>query len=274
MARQSNTPGRSLRLGTLIAAMVALMPTAALAATDTDSVSIPATDTDFAHTVTVDKFDPAMGTLQSVTLTLDGTVAGTMELENTSTSSGGVGSVQLSASFSMALADDPSIKLAQAALPADVQSFDLSVFDGTVDFDGTSGVSVDGSASDTVTQTFDDVATLAALTGTGGVEFVVEAVGTSFALGDTGNIESNFSTDANADVTIAYEYAEAQLPAISIEKTPDLQTIVPGDDAPFTILVTNTGPVDLVNVVVTDPLAPGCDLAIGDLAVGASSEHD
>ncbi len=62
-------------------------------------------------------------------------------------------------------------------------------------------------------------------------------------------------------------------PAISISKTPDQQTITSGDDATFTILVENTGAVDLVNVSVSDPLAPDCDRIIGSLAVGMSVSY-
>jgi len=53
--------------------------------------------------------------------------------------------------------------------------------------------------------------------------------------------------------------------AIDISKTPDSQTVFTGDDVTFTIVVTNTGDVDLTNVMVSDPLAPDCDMDIGDL---------
>ena len=61
-------------------------------------------------------------------------------------------------------------------------------------------------------------------------------------------------------------------PAISIDKSfdgaADTQTIVAGGTAAFTITVTNTGDIDLVDVEVVDPLAPLCDNVIGPLAVG------
>jgi uncharacterized repeat protein (TIGR01451 family) len=62
-------------------------------------------------------------------------------------------------------------------------------------------------------------------------------------------------------------------PAISIEKNPDTQQVLSGGTATFDITVTNTGDVDLVNVVVSDPLAPACDNPIGALAVGASTTY-
>ncbi|MEZ4717114.1 MAG: SdrD B-like domain-containing protein [Caldilineaceae bacterium] len=62
-------------------------------------------------------------------------------------------------------------------------------------------------------------------------------------------------------------------PAIAIEKLPDLQQVEPGGTATFTIIVHNVGELDLVDVTVTDPLAPGCDRAVGDLAVDASTTY-
>ena len=38
-----------------------------------------------------------------------------------------------------------------------------------------------------------------------------------------------------------------------------------GSDVTFTIVVTNTGDVDLINVTVSDPSAPNCDRNIGNL---------
>jgi uncharacterized repeat protein (TIGR01451 family) len=63
-------------------------------------------------------------------------------------------------------------------------------------------------------------------------------------------------------------------PEITIEKLPDSQTIGFMGNATFTLVVTNTGDLDLINVSVTDPLAPDCDLEIGSLAVGASLTYD
>ncbi len=48
----------------------------------------------------------------------------------------------------------------------------------------------------------------------------------------------------------------------------DTQTIDQGGTATFSIVVTNTGNVDLTNVAVTDTLSPNCDKNIGDLQAG------
>ncbi len=62
-------------------------------------------------------------------------------------------------------------------------------------------------------------------------------------------------------------------PSIEIEKSPDTQDVLAGDDVTFTIKVTNTGDVDLTDVVVTDPTAPDCDRTFATLAAQASEEY-
>jgi large repetitive protein len=65
-------------------------------------------------------------------------------------------------------------------------------------------------------------------------------------------------------------------PSIDIRKNTegaDSQQALVGDTVTFTIYVENTGDVDLVNVAVSDPLAPGCDNTIGSLLAGASTTY-
>ena len=70
---------------------------------------------------------------------------------------------------------------------------------------------------------------------------------------------------ANLDIVCPDE------PAIDIRKQAeghDVRTFAPGDTVDFEIAVTNTGAVDLNNVVVSDPLLPACDNTIGFMAAG------
>jgi uncharacterized repeat protein (TIGR01451 family) len=67
-------------------------------------------------------------------------------------------------------------------------------------------------------------------------------------------------------------YCNPGEPDIDIRKQtegPDSRTFPSGSDVPFDIVVTNTGTVDLFNVVVSDILVPQCDRVIGSMAVGA-----
>ncbi len=63
-------------------------------------------------------------------------------------------------------------------------------------------------------------------------------------------------------------------PDIDIEKTPELQEVREGDQATFTITVTNTGSEDLLQVKVFDLLAPDCNARIGELPVGDQVAYD
>jgi uncharacterized repeat protein (TIGR01451 family) len=62
-------------------------------------------------------------------------------------------------------------------------------------------------------------------------------------------------------------------PALSITKSPDLQKIVAGDNADFTITVRNSGNVGLSNITIADPLTPDCERDLDELKAGASFTH-
>ena len=73
----------------------------------------------------------------------------------------------------------------------------------------------------------------------------------------------------NSDPT---EVVVQLIPAVEIDKTAadgtDNQQVVSGGTATFEITVSNTGDVDLTNVVVSDPLSPSCDTVVSFLAIG------
>ncbi len=62
--------------------------------------------------------------------------------------------------------------------------------------------------------------------------------------------------------------------ALTINKTPDTQTLNPGATANFTVTVTNSGVIPLANVTVADPLAPACNRNIGAMAPGATTTYN
>jgi len=77
------------------------------------------------------------------------------------------------------------------------------------------------------------------------------------------------------DIKFSVDVEKAD-PSIDIRKQAegaDTRLVDIGDDVEFTIVVTNTGNVDLVDVEVTDEMFPDCGKYIGDLAAGASYSY-
>lgn len=225
-----------------------------------NNVSIPLTTTNWSDVVALPQFDPSLGTLTSIDIALTGLITGNAKYESNDSAPGTI-TLNLEASIELQRPDNTSLLM---VTPLTAITDTAEAFDGVIDFGGLSGNEFfDLAASVTENVTLDSDADLALFSGTGTVDLSLAATGNSRSTG-LGNVINLFNTNAGAEIVVTYTYLA---PAIDIQKTPDSQTVSSGSPATFTIQVENTGDVDLVNVAVSDPLAPDCDNTIGALAV-------
>jgi hypothetical protein len=150
---------------------------------------------------TVAQFNPSMGILQSVEVQISAHITSDIKVENlddvAATLTGTVsGSVQLTG---------PNLSGSASVNPT-TQSFNASAFDGTADFDGTSGQDLGAhTATGTQTVTLTAPADLAPYIGTGTVNLSEVAQATSSASGG-GNMLAAIASQGGAQVTIVYHY--------------------------------------------------------------------
>ncbi len=149
----------------------------------------------------INQFDPALGTLNSVNVTLEGNIFGDIKLENT-------GSLPATIAGSLKANIDlltGSILITQV-LPLSTHVFNAATFDGVIDFGGSSGVTFSDLTASDSKNVYVPVANWAPFIGLGSVPFTLGALGTSGATGG-GNAISQFITLADAEVTVAYDYS-------------------------------------------------------------------
>jgi hypothetical protein len=192
------------RAAAVLAAGAALAAhAAATGSTLTFSDSIPVTNTNWSLSVSLPKFDPALGTLNSVTLTLDGHIEGQAAVESTDASQTTI-TTQFRADITLARPDNSVIAI---VIPQVDNMVTLAAFDGTIDFAGPSGMTFANlmqNASQSVTSP-PPLSDLALYTGVGNIVLPVTAVGTSVATG-SGNVITQFTTKASAVVTVVYQF--------------------------------------------------------------------
>lgn len=169
--------------------------------TATVCATIPMQLTNWTKTATLPKFDPALGTLTKVTIT------GTLKIEGV----GKAESKDMAPSVIVAAVSATGTLTVPGAVPQTVsptitQSFNASIFDGVVDYSGTSGFTTG------TLNTFQAFPAIE-LTGDAAVPYIgpgtwdsaAKASGLSNASGP-GNFEAVFTTSAQADVCVAYSY--------------------------------------------------------------------
>lgn len=230
---------------------VALLATAASAQTAQTcaTASIPFTTTNWNSSVSIPKFDPALGTLQSITVELNGSIDGTAKVESQDNAAS---VVTLSFQGQISLTR-PDLSTLVVVVPAANFNHSFTAYDGTLDFAGTSGATHLGiTANQTNTVTSPPPASdLALFTGPignpGSIVLPVSAAGTSVANG-SGNIISQFTQRASADVKVCYTYIPNTPPTFNC---PGLQMASVGVPMSFQICASDTNPNDTVTITAT-----------------------
>lgn len=189
----------ALAAGTWVAAPVAVAEDVGTTATVCQTVSMRLTN--WSNTITLPKFDPALGTLQKAIITGTLKVEGAGKAEsNDAAPSVIVANVAATGTLSVPGA------LPQTVNPKISQSFNASAYDGILDYAGTSGFST-GTVS--TFQAFAPIELVgdaaASYVGPGTFDSTAAATGNSNASGP-GNVQQIFNTSAQADVCVAYSY--------------------------------------------------------------------
>lgn len=180
------------------------------AATIVFSDVVDETTTNFTTTVELAKFDDLGGTrvLDAVTFSIDGDIFGIAEVESRDAEAATI-LTTLSAELTLT---DALMNTLVVSVPTVTNTFEASAFDGSLDFDGSSGFTLDNlTASKYEEKTFIDAPTLAFFSGSGVANFVFDANATSSATG-AGNLTTGFSTSAGGLVSVMYTYSEFSIP--------------------------------------------------------------
>lgn len=173
----------------------------------TFSDTIPLANTNWVDSVTVSKFDPALGFLDSIEFELTGHVEGDVQFESLDASPAHV-ETSLSALIEL---HRPDNSLLLDVLPAFMTADDVSAFDNVIDFGGTSGRSYLNQSADQMDSSTSPppASDLTLFTGAphapGTITLPVNANATSTASG-AGNLLAAFETLASATVVVKYNY--------------------------------------------------------------------
>ena len=205
---------------TAVVAVLCLLPVAASANTIVQSLTFSMLLTNWTSITNppaetplgaILQFDSNLGALDKVTIQFDSMVTGDMGLENKSAASGNTITGTLS---SLTQLFGPNGLFVQLN-PSVQQIFSAPTFDGVIDFGGTSGITYSDLASSVIssTTTITSAGLLAAYQDVAPAQlsFFVQALGASIATGG-GNTASSFTTLADANVTVTYDWHDVGVP--------------------------------------------------------------
>lgn len=196
-------------LSTLFTAILVLSAVGvATAGTVTHSATVPLAATNWSTTMTFPQFDPADGCLDSLCVSLGGHVQGLAKFESLDGATTTV-TMNLQSTLTLRRPDGSTLVV---TIPLAETSDEVTAFDGTIDFAGTSGKTYSDLSGDrTEGACFSDAFDLSLFTGTGSIALPVEAVGSSFGSG-AGNLILQFNTSASSGAQVTYYYSDCPTP--------------------------------------------------------------
>ncbi len=177
-----------------------------------ESATIPLTDTSYIQDLLLNLFDPSLGHLQSVQITVTGQLVGGWQYENTSLT-------KPSTAFTANYAMDQTLEITQGA-----QSYlsmatsaatngmvipSMPKYDGTIDGSGTSGATIPSvNATQSQVFTYNTAPTLAAFIGLGQTDFQIAAneSDTITTHSKPGNFWLGTTSQGAATIDIQYSY--------------------------------------------------------------------
>ena len=183
---------------------------------------------DWSRSVTLPKFNPSQGVLNSITIRLSGTMRGSAQAENTSPSSGANLVLTLGAALQLFRPGTLDLtNLLAGVSPTVTNTFSALVYDGVTDFGGSSGVTYAGlNANQVATMTYNLEADKILFTGVGSIVLSLTASGQARAIVGGSTIVV-FDSEARGEVTVTYQYSSVPMPP-SIITPPQSQTVLAG----------------------------------------------
>jgi hypothetical protein len=176
------------------------------------ATSTPLAPTNWNTSVLLPRFDPALGTLNTVDVCVTGQMLSDYNVESPDTAPETVtGYVQV-----RVILDRPDTSVILLAMPSVVFVDNLGAFDGTIDFRGASGAMHPGVSAIVTTQVFlTGASDLALFSGTAGspgtITLPVHGEGAGAAAG-AGHILTQFIDHAAAMISICYDYTPVAAP--------------------------------------------------------------
>jgi hypothetical protein len=192
---------------------LSILAAAARAGEVCHTTEYPSSITNWSQTLVVPKHDPALGALQSVTITLGSTLTGSVQAENPSP----LPALYEALLRTHAVVWRPDASEIVRVVPSVASSLQFGGYDGTLDFAGASGITLTGLVATrewhVVLQDPADLALFSAASAGDTIALAVHAVSASIATGP-GPLIVAFGSTVSARITVCYGYAQVRQTAV------------------------------------------------------------